>query len=210
MVHRVELFVDPACPYTWIAYRWLSEEVHQRRPIALRLRLMSLHLLNTAPAPDYRAQLAVADRLTHLAAGIRAAHGEATFTRFYREFGRTFFTPAHTDIVIAAREDQRPWATQLTTAVDAALHTIGLEPPADITAAGATLRAEHAEAIAAVGTDVGTPVLRIDGAACFGPVLSAVPRGRDALDLFDGVRLLTAHRHFFELKRTRLRELSFH
>ena len=67
----------------------------------------------------------------------------------------------------------------------------------------AALRRSTDEAILPVGLDVGTPVIHLDGAAFFGPVLNAVPLGDAALRLFDGIRLLTASPDFFELKRTR-------
>jgi hypothetical protein len=38
---RIELYVDPCCPFAWIAYQWLAE-VQQHRAVELGLHLMSL------------------------------------------------------------------------------------------------------------------------------------------------------------------------
>ena len=42
------------------------------------------------------------------------------------------------------------------------------------------LRASHADGMDRVGYDVGTPVISVNGASIFGPVVSPIPRGEAA------------------------------
>lgn len=65
------------------------------------------------------------------------------------------------------------------------------------------LRGFHAKAIEAVGDDVGTPVVALNGTAFFGPVITRVPEGEEAGELFDHAVGLASYPYFFELKRTR-------
>ena len=70
------------------------------------------------------------------------------------------------------------------------------------------VEAETAAGLALVGDDVGTPIIALtypDGvqAAIFGPVVTPIPRGQAALDLWDGMVKVMAVPGFFELKKTR-------
>jgi len=68
--------------------------------------------------------------------------------------------------------------------------------------------------ISLVGEDVGTPVIAISGAsgepvAFFGPVVTPIPVGDDALRLWDGAVLVASVPGFYEIKRTRTQRPSF-
>jgi hypothetical protein len=70
------------------------------------------------------------------------------------------------------------------------------------------VEAETAAGIGLAGDDVGTPILALtypDGtqAAIFGPVMTPIPRGQEALDLWDGMVKVMSVPGFYELKRTR-------
>ena len=65
------------------------------------------------------------------------------------------------------------------------------------------LRAFHQTAMDEVGNDVGTPVVKFGNTAFFGPVLTRIPRGEEAGELFDASVRLASFPYFFEIKRSR-------
>jgi hypothetical protein len=189
----VDLFVDPICPYTWVASCWLRE-VATRRAIEVRHHVMSLHLLNAGGAWEKRYSGMVGP--SRVAMAVAQQHGPGALRAWHEEFGHRIFD-----------HWRFPPPREYRTATLDALVVTGL--PADLADAARSdayddeLRRSTDEAIQPVGLDVGTPVIHVDGVAFFGPILNAVPLGEAALHLFDGLRLLARSPDFFEVKRSR-------
>jgi hypothetical protein len=125
------------------------------------------------------------------------------------ERGDEVLLPLYTAIGTRFHNQQRHDAD----AVAEAVAEVGL-PPSVLDAATSTefdeiIKASHQVGMDLVGLDVGTPVIRVDGIAFFGPVVTPIPRQEAAGRLWDGVLAVAGTDGFFELKRTRDRRPSF-
>jgi mycothiol-dependent nitroreductase-like protein len=195
----IDFYFDPVCPFAWIGWQWMRE-VEGLRDVDLRLRLMSLAVLNEGReghTPEAERGLDSAWRPVRVATALAAARGDGVLREYFAEFGSRFHSQGVRGRDRVIRE------------VLGCLDAEDIYAAADSTDYDEVIRKSHHEGIEPVGLDVGTPTIHVDGVAFFGPVLSAVPRGQDALDVFDSVVLLAGNPHFFELKRTRHGGLSF-
>jgi 2-hydroxychromene-2-carboxylate isomerase len=200
MATIADFWFDPLCPWAWITSRWMLE-VEQVRDVEVRWHVMSLMVLNEARediTDSYRERIAKALGPVRVCIAAEQAHGNEVLGPLYTALG----TRRHNN----GEEFDRAM-------IEAALADAGL--PASLADAmddpsyDDAVRASHDDGIKRVGTDVGTPVIDVEGNAFFGPVVTPIPRGEQAAKLWDGVLTVTGIPGFYEIKRSRDQRPSF-
>lgn len=195
-----DFWFDPACPWAWITSRWMVE-VSQVRAVDVRWHVMSLAVLNEdreGLSDVYRESLGQTWGPVRVCMAAAQKYGEDVLGPLYTELGHRRHDqgrPLDRDVVAEALE-----AAGLDAELAEAMVSVEYDD---------ALRESHAAGMDPVGTDVGTPVIHVDGAAFFGPVVTPIPRGEAAGRLWDGVRLVTSVDGFYELKRGRDRQPVF-
>lgn len=196
---HADFWFDPLCPWAWITSRWMKE-VEQVRDVETRFHVMSLSYLNESKdvSDDYRERLRAGWGPVRVVMAAAQQHGDAAVDRLYTELGTRFHNQG--------REKSRETVEE---ALAAAELPVELAAAMDDDSLDDAVRKSHHEGVDLVGDDVGTPIVRYDGHAFFGPVVTPIPRGEAAGRLWDGVLLVTSADGFFELKRTRTASPSF-
>ena len=201
----IEFFWDPICPWAWITSRWVVE-VAAIRDLRVDWRFIALRIVNDDK--DYDGDFAghavghdIGLKLLRVAAAVRAGpDGRDRMGPLYTTFG--------TDIHVHSRRAEL--AAELDVGLPDYLRSVGIEP--DIIAAANdpawddVLRHDTEQALARTGPDVGTPIITFHhegvSPSFFGPVLNRVPRGDEALTLWDAIWTVAGVDGFAELKRS--------
>lgn len=190
----MRFWFDPICPFCWMTSRWITS-VAEARDLTIDWQPISL-LMKNEMGPDHPfAEKATRTRdLLRVVEAVRAAGGADRIGDLYTAFGRRIHHEETLDFDVAAILVE----LGLDPALADALHDVNLD---------AAIRSRMDVGLALAGTDVGTPIVGVDGpdgpVALFGPVITRFPEGDAGLHLWDGVVALATIPGFFELKRTR-------
>lgn len=209
----LDFFFDPVCPWAWITSRWVAE-VQELRSYDVQWNFISLRFLNEGKMDYSKMPEGYADvhhsgtRGLRVAARARAEQGNEAVGRVYTALGTSIHNRSERDLFV---KDTQAHVASLLNA--AGLPDAWAES-ADDESFDSVIRAETELALERAGKDVGTPILTFRPGAdnegsFFGPVISTIPRGEEAMKLWDAVELIATSSGLAELKRSLRARPSF-
>jgi hypothetical protein len=212
-VADLDFFFDPVCPWAWITSRWVSE-VQQLRQYDVQWKFISLKFLNEdkmdySKMPEgYAAIHAAGTNGLRLAARARAEQGNEACGAVYTALGTSLHKNQEREKFVAD-----PVAHIASLLASAGLPEVWAESALD-DSFDALIRTETELALERTGKDVGTPILTFHPGGAkessfFGPVISTIPRGDEALKLWDAVETIATTSGMAELKRSLRARPSF-
>lgn len=214
----IEFFFDPMCPWAWITSR-LTVEVSDLRGLDVEWRFISLSILNESKfaedeaavaegkepslPPQYKEMTRIGLGLMRVAAAVREKFGNDGVARYYTACGELL----HKGGASAKIWNGEDPGDVLGGALTAAELPAELKAEADNDKWDKILRDETSLALSRTGEDVGTPIITFDTsrpeeASLFGPVINRIPRGQEALDLWDAVSFIARTPGIAEFKRS--------
>ncbi|MCQ9172831.1 DsbA family protein [Corynebacterium amycolatum] len=208
---KVTFYFDVSCPFCWVTSRWIKE-VEKVRDIEIEWKPMSLSVLNEGRdelPEDYKFMMQCNWTPARLFNAVFSQDGQEAVDKLYTALG----TKVHNENRIDRHAHVDEPGHAFDELIKEALAEVGL-PEERLAQALTTefdelMRENHAEAMKEVGNDVGTPVVKLNDVAFFGPVLTRIPRGEEAGKIFDGSVALASYPYFFEIKRSRTESPRF-
>jgi hypothetical protein len=172
----------------------------------VRWRFISLKLLNANNTADwysdqYKRWHAMGHEALRVAARIDAELGNDGVDRFYATLGTEGHNKGRRDDFAASTESFVGEVLKIA-GFDRGFIDAAFDESLD-----ATIAADTELALQRTGRDVGTPILtfrpgRPDEGSFFGPVIARIPRGDEALRLWDAVEVVATTPGVAELKRS--------
>lgn len=198
MTTSVKFWFDASCPFAWATSRWIKE-VEKVRDITVEFEPMSLSVLNDGRDldPEYMEMMEANWGPARVFAKVKTEQPEKV-DELYTAMGT---------LIHAKGNGGKKGDGGYDEIIAQALEQVGL--PADFAEVAHTeeydekLREYHHNGISSVGDEVGTPVIKLGDTAFFGPVITRVPKGEEAGELFDASVRLAQFPYFFEIKRSR-------
>lgn len=199
----VEFFFDPVCPWAWLTSRWVRE-VAEQRDLSVEWRFIALRILNqdknyeTDFAPRYVASHGTGLKMLRVLEAVRREEGESPIGDWYTQFAGDIHVTGRRDEIFDAWESGFPEYLR-SVGMDEKYISSANDPSLD-----EALETSTKLGLSRVGDGVGTPIVTfnaVESTSFFGPVISRVPRGDEALELWDAVWKLSTFAGFAELKR---------
>ena len=208
---KVTFYFDVSCPFCWVTSRWIKE-VEKVRDIEVEWKPMSLSVLNEGRdelPEDYKFMMQCNWTPARLFNAVFSQDGQEAVDKLYTALGTKVHNENRIDRHAHVDEPEHAFDEL----IEEALAEVGL-PEERLAQALTTefdelMRENHAEAMKEIGNDVGTPVVKLNDVAFFGPVLTRIPRGEEAGKIFDGSVAVASYPYFFEIKRSRTESPRF-
>ena len=196
---------DPICPWAYLTSRWVVE-VQQQRGYDVSWKFISLFMINNNRGysegnKQHQDGHMAGLQALRVASAARASAGNEAVAAVYTALGKAI----HVD-------KRRPKdSTEMKDFARTVLTEAGLNSQWADSATDElhdeVIRYETTRALELTGKDVGTPILvfhpdKPNQASFFGPVISAIPRGPEAIRLWDAIETLATTSGMAELKRS--------
>ena len=196
---------DPICPWAYLTSRWVVE-VQQQRGYDVSWKFISLFMINNNRGysegnKQHQDGHMAGLQALRVASAARASAGNEAVAAVYSAFGQAIHVAKRRP---ATAVEMKEFARTVLT--EAGLNSQWADSATD-ELHDEVIRYETTRALELTGKDVGTPILvfhpdKPNQASFFGPVISAIPRGPEAIRLWDAIETLATTSGMAELKRS--------